>query len=808
MPPRSRNFDGCWTCRSRKIKCDCTKPVCLRCQRAKLNCKGYSIVLAWADTAGLGPNNESVLIPTAKTGAEDNSMRRNVDLVRFPRLMQYGNFAELNKVVYQFDDVQAKLRQGRFQIGPFGVFDFNSGSWRDKRAAESQPEVKKLKKAAYIAPPILLRELAAALSTTEDVASPPPKASYTSQKATSGSVELESTIFSKTENSYVHYALLDSAKLTILAIKGVNYDFSEQSMFHILYPKFYPNMDSDDWRPNSRSMVNYFFLDASKRVVVTLLLGSVLSHLKASQLTLVRVLHPANRWDTHVVPFVRLILFELVCEDFAASNNWRSHYISRDSSKVPRLLLLKNIKLGILCMSLSISSFQKSLQYDRSNIRNEVDSYFMDEDLKLSIEMRKLGINILNYHLDEYDNTAEHPENDDYVTCLLLAMILQIHVDNSFGVFENYELIYAIGDFVVKSHLNGKLSPLNKFLKVMFEILTVFYESTQAINFFNYSISEKDQRSKYLDLNDGYDLTKDVSSDEKSDSDDESGSEKPKDIQVKSSTDTAHPLSFTVYFNKRRTESEKSADKSIVNSEYKLPRRNSANELPQLNPVIPQPGDPSVYVMYGLPKLLINLFHEVIQLANHKNVFRTRGVTPRNFPRICAETEDKIQNWNVESYWKLYDNEYNPISNVATKLFFSQFHEGLYYNVTSFHAALVVYYKRLIPSAPLQSYQKHIGDCFNAMECLLKLNEKLPEKSAISFVPSFWPLLVCGCDIGTNHPYLSDKCQQLWKYECFKKYNYWRSKQILFEVWQRRSEGDNNGFMDMIREWDIVLNLG
>ncbi|OAP62188.1 hypothetical protein AYL99_04391 [Fonsecaea erecta] len=36
LPPRSRS--GCWTCRSRKVKCDESKPVCGPCARLSLNC--------------------------------------------------------------------------------------------------------------------------------------------------------------------------------------------------------------------------------------------------------------------------------------------------------------------------------------------------------------------------------------------------------------------------------------------------------------------------------------------------------------------------------------------------------------------------------------------------------------------------------------------------------------------------------------------------------------------------------------------------------------------------------------------------
>lgn len=854
MTPRSRNFDGCWTCRKRKIKCDCTRPACTRCTRANRECGGYGIILAWADTGSVGKNNEMVSIPMVRSAEDEgSSQRRNVDLVKFPKLMQYDDFEKLNLVVYQFDDITKRMKDGRFVVGPFGVFlnakrqkvhsrhSGQNGSSKGKNGSLSKGIPRESPRESPREPRLAPRELTQGsrgeISTqgsrgklggelptksreiSRQVAdlSLVKQAFFYEDSIASRSAEPETSLFSKTDNSYVHYSLLDSSKLTVVAIKGTHYKLSEQSMFHILYPKFYPNMDSDDWRPGSKSLLSFFYLSDGK-TVTTPELGAVCGRL--SEMSFVRVRYPKNSWDTLVIPFVKQIIFELVCEEFAGSNYWKSYYINRNATIVPRDLLLKNLKWGILCMSFSVSAFQKSLLHDKSSVNNDVDTYFVDEDLKLSIETRKLGINVLNYHLDEFVNNSKNPDNDAYDTYFLLAMILQIHLDNCYGVFENYELVYAIGEDLIKKNFQGKLAPLQRFLKNTFNILNIFYMSTQAINFFNYSISEKDQRLNYLDLNESYDLTKNAPSDDDDLSELESGSTPQKEVRVSNSADASRPFTYTVWF-KNKTDSELSTSPNqpnqpstsaskAIDAEFSHPRNSIRDENSLTSPVTPYPGDSSVYVMFGLPKSLIQLFHEVIQLTNHKNVFRTKGVTPRNFPRLCAETEDKILNWKVESYWNLYVNEFNPVSNDVTKSFPSSFHEGLYYNVTSFHAALIVYYKRLIPVAPILTYQNHIHDSFSAMESLLRLNDQLQRTQiAISFTPSFWPLLICGCDIDmSTHGYLKQKCQEFWKFESLKKYNYWRSKQILFEVWQRRTQGENNGFMDMIREWDIVLSLG
>ncbi|KAF3990621.1 hypothetical protein FT663_03021 [Candidozyma haemuli var. vulneris] len=821
---RSRNFDGCWTCRLRKIKCDCTRPVCLRCKRAKLECKGYSIVLAWAAPLVVDQENQLVSVKEGKGSAlekERLSSRRNVDLVYFPSSMQYETYAKLNAVVSQLDDVSKKTADGSdFFVGPFGAFVVPGKAastiptpkvspTKKAQPEETLPEVQPMdiEEAAKSADSL---ELSSSESIDELIKN------TENERIDSDRLEPETSIFSKTDNTYVHYALLDSAKLTTLAIKGTKYEFSEQSMFHILYPNFFPNIDPDDWRPSVNVMLRYFrqSVTAPGGVEITPLLTTTTQQLDASSMAFTRVVYERNQWDTYVLPLIKQIFFELVCEEFPSSNNWRTHYIRKESTTISRTLLLKNLRLGIMFMCLATSAFRKSSEYEKKNVNNDVKTYYMDDELKAAIEMRKLGINILNYHLDEYDNNSSYPEIDNYETCLLLALLLQINLDDLFGVYENYELIFAIGDFLVKSRLRKverKLTTLDKYLRSVFEILQIFYNSTQAVTIFNYEIPDKDRQQRYRDLDENYDLSKNLSDVESYDSTSEEsdnleGNERPKNISVAAgTTDDKNPLSFTVHFNEKSNRQRKASHTELPS----LPLRRSTMHSSS-SPICPELGDRSVYVSYGLPKSLLQLLHEVVQLTNHKRVFQTQGFFPRNYPRVCADTEDKILNWNVESYWKLYDNEYDPITNTATKTFYSSFHEGLYYNVMGVYHALKVYYKRLIPGSSLTTTQSHIHACMDSMEKLIKLSEELQKrKEPFFFSPSFWPILVCGCDIDIHtNSKLQQRCRSIWSHRTFRKHNYWRSKQILFEVWKRRSEGEDIGFMDLVRDWTVVLCLG
>lgn len=47
MGKQTKSFTGCWTCRTRRLKCDETRPSCRQCDTKGLECEGYSTKLQW-----------------------------------------------------------------------------------------------------------------------------------------------------------------------------------------------------------------------------------------------------------------------------------------------------------------------------------------------------------------------------------------------------------------------------------------------------------------------------------------------------------------------------------------------------------------------------------------------------------------------------------------------------------------------------------------------------------------------------------------------------------------------------------------
>lgn len=858
MAPRGRNFDGCWTCRARKVKCDLQKPVCARCTGARLECAGYNVILGWLDPLTVQNGH----LVTIGEGDENAFQRRNIALVRFPRKMQYGTFRELNRVLDLVDLQVATVgvTANGYTRGPFGVYTVDGNE-----LAPLEPAAKKIR----LAP--------------DPAARPAP---------------VHSSIFSKTDNAYVHYELLDLAKLTIMAIKGPRYAFNEQNMFHILYPKFFPNIDSDEWKADSVVLDRLFV--RGEALTVNPLFQKVAAAIVAGLFSFVRVLWPHNGTDTVFIPFLRLVMFEYVC---GTSDDWNEEKLRQNTENASNLgPWRQHIKLAVVYLVLSLSL---GLLSKRPSEPNSDHQFRMDIYLEMSIQLRKVSIGILNLHMDEYDSNGGDNDSVDYDTLLLVAILLQLQTDSFFGVFENYPLLFAIGEYVVESKIMQTTlqdqTAVSRYAAAVFAVQNVFFKSTQAIDLFNYAIGEDDERN-YRDLEENYDMGKSDSEEDEN----RGAIETPRNaknsvssaISITSdrsgSFEIAHdmPMTFTVSFGKNGVETRKSVDKTVesprtgtveevsneggIRSGTKdnngggktnsgvsfralrglvasqgslfpdtfLPRNVPRGASPSSNNVLDgayisssqyvNRGSEEIYsrskrmhngaktppsssksartpksssedltpnrlssaspdavrTMYGLPYALIGLFDEIIHLANHRNIFRNRRVYPRNFPKLCAEVEDKLRRWDTETVWRLRD---------ALGAFLLDFHEALYHSVSSFHCALMVYYKRLVKEDTIGGSQLLIAECFSHME----------KAMAAGVRPPFWALLVCGADIdAADSRGLKRQCVSLWEHPQMTRYNHWRSKQILYEIWQRQEVGEQPGFMDMVKEWGIVLWLG
>lgn len=741
---KGRNFEGCWTCRSRKIKCDTGKPKCKRCVKAGLECEGYGIKLSFYQVLTV---QEEELVDIAKNNHKDATFsRRSMVLNKFSGNMLYQTFRELDSVVQRVDD-QVEIGKLNSRIGPFSVYQAQIPGRPDRDTTTNGRSLTyMLNSASLEEEPVELDEdqMITMDGDTESIDEKPSKKRLKLSK-------LDRKI--DTGDELIHKDLIKLAKLSIYGIKGPEYKINDQNLYHISYPTYFPNIDSDEWtlKENYIKRIMTFKQDGK---LLTNLGMELLRSFRGIRFGAIKIPHKHNCWDNIITPYINRILF-----DHVISGDTVESQLTPDPDKLENNipLLIRSLKVTILLLAISISSFTKSTT-KFSVDRNED----IDDHLKISISMRKMGLNLLNYHLDEYDNHVEL-NNQDYNLLLLLAIILQIEIDNYYNIFENFELLFSIGeismhgtyDFTSISTGNLAITLTN-----LFRIMYTFFLSTQRINLYNYKMSEEDI-DKYDDLKETYDLTKVQDSDEEEEEeeeDKEENSDLDRDFKQPTIVETTRKLVDETDYN------DYTEDIGFKPEEETL----TAN---------------SVYLLYGIPQSLMKLFYDIVNLTNHKRVFFNEKKFPRNFPKICSEYEDKLEKW--DNKWELF----KPNTNVYK----SQWHESLQINIQIFHQSLKIYFKRLIKN---EIHQHLIEPVVKEIDRLLTINPQI--------LINFWTILICSSDnlnrqLHHSFQLLSHRYQNL---------TYWRSQQLMIEVIKRREHQDPISWMEMIREWDILLYLG
>ena len=117
MPPQDqkrriakrKTFTGCWTCRASKVKCDLTRPECLRCTRTPgKKCRGYGVSLTWVDASSAHQ------LPTA--------IKRQAMSIAPVTYSEVLESSEVDAAVAWLETRGLESHSGTTLLGPFGVF--------------------------------------------------------------------------------------------------------------------------------------------------------------------------------------------------------------------------------------------------------------------------------------------------------------------------------------------------------------------------------------------------------------------------------------------------------------------------------------------------------------------------------------------------------------------------------------------------------------------------------------------------------------------------------------------------------------
>lgn len=118
---KRKTFTGCWTCRASKVKCDLTRPECLRCTRTPgKKCKGYGVSLTWVDASAAHQ------LPTA--------IKRQAMSIAPVTYSNILDSSEVDAAVAWLETCEPESHSGTTLSGPFGVFPVFSGVSNDQSA--------------------------------------------------------------------------------------------------------------------------------------------------------------------------------------------------------------------------------------------------------------------------------------------------------------------------------------------------------------------------------------------------------------------------------------------------------------------------------------------------------------------------------------------------------------------------------------------------------------------------------------------------------------------------------------------------
>ncbi|KAI1844464.1 hypothetical protein JX266_009351 [Neoarthrinium moseri] len=117
---RKKTFTGCWTCRSRRVKCDEQTPCCQRCRLFGVDCEGYGIRLTWL--VGDGDDQGHLDTDENMTDVSTPRPKRNMRTFDRPELYLTPSWSalELDAMLERIDD--CPVDSSRTESGVFSVF--------------------------------------------------------------------------------------------------------------------------------------------------------------------------------------------------------------------------------------------------------------------------------------------------------------------------------------------------------------------------------------------------------------------------------------------------------------------------------------------------------------------------------------------------------------------------------------------------------------------------------------------------------------------------------------------------------------
>ncbi|CAH00611.1 Arg81p [Kluyveromyces lactis] len=850
--PRVKTFTGCWTCRSRKVKCDLRRPGCERCEKGGLICGGYDVKLRWTRPIQFDTMGNVTATPTGiKDPDEPQYQRRNVDFVRYKE--EYVYYEDMDDELSALSSPPLELisEDKTWIIKKFGVF-----KGTDKVKKRYVPRKKRKKNQVFInAIEKAQKKLAnkknkvktadsdskegTNLCTPEDMESSSANDDHTSAQQLHSLFEFDMNSLLFPGNEWISNELRDDALLSASAVQGETIPFmgirqnntpdtpqtpltvdnmgkkngsvngncndgrtsgndNEDELARV-YRLLFHRRGSSDQPPPPTITSETKSGHAKETIGIVPLRNFVELNVPGSTMprSAIEVIHsqvpdpsifnrPGNTnplldiptTGVHVHGLARFLLnyylqnvADLMTVVVLPTNSWKTIYFPRALKALGDLTGIgytSNSRNSLLNALLAVSCFNLQSKFPK----NSPEMKFF---LTLGIEFRTQASSFLKRCLS---NTVNQERYKDILT----AILSMNSIDVVWGTMADCQVHLAICEDFVENRMKTrpKISAKAKALHRIFSFLKLIQDSTSLDKVRTKEIVILDNNSSIdshissgislsngefkesLNREDGKIVIEFFSS---------PSSGKPSPVAFPKGSHDSSGVTTPIFSN-------------IASESYYYPKSNDTD-----NNIL------STDALYGLPNSLILLFSDCVRLARHLEYYRQHNiVTPKAFKKLCTEFEQRILSWKSEWDFKVPGSPDHFVNDTI---------EGVYHHTMSFYNGLIIYYFTVVKGLTYKYVKHHVQNVLNS---LIQLTE-LIENKGVKIVPLIWQGFMAGCACIDSNLQLEFK---EWAAKLCKSGmgSYWGARQIMFEVWRRRLNGEqNDDWFSVYKDWEMNLML-
>lgn len=688
MVQRNKTFTGCFTCRTRKIRCDLRRPLCRRCLRMGIECEGYGIKLRWLAPLEFRHHGASVSQKLVAFEDKDRDhQRRKVDSVEWSD--PYATYEDMDKdlAILHHSGLDPVLKSGVTKcLGPFGVF---LGQLTNSNTSSE------------------------AINSKHEIDSPQKLATPTDNLQHSG------------HDIWIAQELLQGAYITAAAMGNDQYldnllndefrfddgDFDFYSLVFRNQPVPVEDTTPSHSQPQLAVDTSLPLLDIQLYPQDDQGVSSILQIVDTPGLSVPALQNTVPTTALKVQPLTRYLLNYYITEvaDLMTvipltENPWKTIYFPRALAALGELSGLGHTltaKNALLYALLAVLAFNLQLKFPS---KLDLKTFY----LKLGGRLRSQALYFIN------QLSISHCVSKEKYKDVLCAIMLMILVDLVWGTMQGTHYYIEFCGEVIRAKMKHKRKLLSKA-----RVLHRIFSSLKLI-----------QDLTCLD---------------------------PKQIHA----------NWGMGFRENAEHTSTTLTPEFVDQKLNNTKKKDENFATD--------------ALYGLPNSLIRLFAATVDMVRTRIYEGTVPVSEANSLRL------QLDEWSLE--WQLNTED-------------GGMQEATYHHIVLFHYALTIYFDRFILDTPIERVQPAVRHTLNHLNAIIRLIQK----GTARIIPLFWQGFIAGCEATLSE--LQQGFKQ-WGADIAQYLgSYWGARQIMLEVWRRRSHHEaHDDWVHVIKDWRTNLML-